>query len=156
MKLSSGWEQSIYVLLILARLPEGHVMTSFALADRLSVSPSYLKKTIKLLVNEGLLKSAPGKNGGFSLAKPLTDISFLDVFSAVEGRGRIFYSQRLLIKFLGLDADHGENCMISTTMNYLEENLMSTLAATKLSQIEQNNLQKHDLTNLDQWIAEND
>ena len=85
MKLSSGWEQSVYVLLILARLPENRTMSSIALANRLKVSPSYLKKIIKSLVDEGLLRSTTGKNGGFSLNKDLHDISFYDVFLAVEG-----------------------------------------------------------------------
>ena len=40
MKLSSGWEQSVYVLLSLARLPENRTMSSIALANRLKVSPS--------------------------------------------------------------------------------------------------------------------
>ena len=40
------------------------------LSERLGTSHSYLKKIIKLLVNEGLITSVPGKFGGFSLAKP--------------------------------------------------------------------------------------
>src|SRR5699024_12456762 len=67
-KISSGWEQSIYVLLILSRLPKGKHINSLALSERLHVSHSYLKKTIKSLVKEGLVKSSPGKLGGFSLA----------------------------------------------------------------------------------------
>src|SRR5699024_11572058 len=43
-------------------------INSLALSERLHVSHSYLKKTIKSLVKEGLVKSSPGKLGGFSLA----------------------------------------------------------------------------------------
>ena len=109
MKLSSGWEQSVYVLLILARLPENRTMSSIALANRLKVSPSYLKKIIKSLVDEGLLRSTPGKNGGFSLNKDLHDISFYDVFLAIEGRGRIFQSQGLLQRNIVTVSEVSEN-----------------------------------------------
>ena len=154
MKLSQGWEQSVYTLLILSCLPEGKSMNSQTIAERLQVSSSYLKKIIKLLVNEGLVHSVPGKNGGFSLARQLENITFLDVFLAIEGRGRIFYSQRLLINFLGLPVDHGENCRISAAMNYLEETLMSTLAMTTLDKMMRETEKNYDLTNLTDWIDE--
>lgn len=99
MKLSSGWEQSVYVLLILARLPENRTMSSIALANRLKVSPSYLKKIIKSLVDEGLLRSTPGKNGGFSLNKDLHDISFYDVFWPSKD-GVEFFKVKVFCKIL--------------------------------------------------------
>ena len=91
MKLSIGWEQAVYVLLMLNLLSEHSVMTS-TLSDRLNVSDSYLKKIIKALVKEGLVNSSTGKNGGFSLNKPLNQITFYDVFLAIEGRDAIFSS----------------------------------------------------------------
>ena len=47
MHLSSGWEQSIYVLLMLDQLPEGEYINSIFLSERLGVSDSYLKKIMK-------------------------------------------------------------------------------------------------------------
>ena len=76
MKLSSGWEQSVYVLLILARLPENRTMSSIALANRLKVSPSYLKKIIKSLVDEGLLRSTQGKMAVFHSIKTFMILVF--------------------------------------------------------------------------------
>ncbi|MDM7862422.1 Rrf2 family transcriptional regulator [Staphylococcus borealis] len=76
MKLSKGWEQAVYVLLMLNLLPKHSVMTSTALSDRLNVSDSYLKKIIKALVKEGLVNSTTGKHGGFSLNKPLHFMMF--------------------------------------------------------------------------------
>ena len=101
MRLSSGWEQSVYVLLMLDQLPEGKYINTISLSERLEVSDSYLKKIIKLLDNEGLVKSVRGKNGGVALSKPLSQITFYDVFIAIEGKNRIFESQNLLKKFLG-------------------------------------------------------
>lgn len=44
MRLSSGWEQSVYVLLMLDQLPEGKYINTISLSERLEVSDSYLKK----------------------------------------------------------------------------------------------------------------
>lgn len=156
MKLSSGWEQSVYVLLILARLPENRTLSSIALAERLKVSPSYLKKIIKSLVNEGLLRSSTGKNGGFAINKPLTEISFYDVFLAVEGRGKIFQSQGLLQNFIGEGAEKAQRCAISDALDKIENTLISTLSGINLAQVAEETQYNYNLGYLDEWISETD
>ncbi|CAM3173555.1 Rrf2 family transcriptional regulator [Lactococcus hircilactis] len=154
MKLSSGWEQSVYVLLILARFPDNRSMNSIMLADRLCVSQSYLKKIIKLLVNEGLITSTTGKNGGFSLAKPLNEITFYDVFLAIEGRGKIFQSQQLLKNFLGSESDKAKPCAITNALDTIENTLVKTLSAITLEQVEKETQANYELKDLDRWIWE--
>lgn len=154
MKLSSGWEQSVYVLLILSRFPDNRSMNSIMLADRLGVSQSYLKKIIKLLVNEGILSSTTGKNGGFSLAKPLSEITFYDVFLAVEGRGKIFQSQQLLKKFLGSEGDKAQKCAITDALDTIENTLVRTLSAITLEQVAKETEENYTLKDLDYWIWE--
>ena len=156
MKLSSGWEQSVYVLLILARLPENRTMSSIALANRLKVSPSYLKKIIKSLVDEGLLRSTTGKNGGFSLNKDLLDISFYDVFLAIEGRGRIFQSQGLLQNFIGAESGKAQHCAITTALDETENTLVRTLSNVSLAQVADETQYNYNLGYLDEWIDEMD
>lgn len=155
MKLSSGWEQSVYALLILARFPE-RPMSSIMLAERLNVSQSYFKKIVKALVNEGLLNSTTGKNGGFSLAKDLADINFYDVFVAVEGRGKIFQSQQLLKNFLGDDeGKKADKCAITDALDVIENTLVKTLSAVTLEKVLKETEENYDLTDLDKWIWEN-
>lgn len=156
MKLSSGWEQSIYVLLILNKLPKGKSMNSQALSERLSTSHSYLKKIIKLLVNEGLIDSIPGKNGGFSLAKPLAEITFYDVFVAVEGRGKIFASQHLLRNFLGgSEGEKAQRCAVTESLTTIEATLINTLNSTTLENVFKDIENHYDLDGLESWIKEN-
>ena len=156
MKLSSAWEQSVYVLLILARLPENRTRSSIALANRLKVSPSYLKKIIKSLVDEGLLRSTTGKNGGFSLNKDLLDISFYDVFLAIEGRGRIFQSQGLLQNFIGAESGKAQHCAITTALDEIENTLVRTLSNVSLAQVADETQYNYNLGYLDEWIDEMD
>lgn len=154
MKLSKGWEQAIYVLLILNHLPKRNVMTSTTLSERLNVSDSYLKKIIKSLAKEGLVHSAPGKNGGFSLNKPLSEITFYDVFLAIEGRDKIFSSQHLLKSFLGEnESQKAELCVVSHSLNQIEQSLISTLSSVSLDGVHHTIDQKYNLEELSQWIS---
>ncbi|MFC4652797.1 Rrf2 family transcriptional regulator [Lactococcus nasutitermitis] len=157
MKLSLGWEQSIYVLLILSRLPDDKTLNSLALSERLEVSQSYLKKIIKQLVNEGLIKSTAGKFGGFSLAKSLEEITFYDVFLAIEGRGKIFSSQQLLKKFLGKkEGAKAKKCAITNALDTIEVTLVKTLSNISLAQVAKETQGNYTLVDLDKWIGEHD
>ncbi|MEC2087049.1 Rrf2 family transcriptional regulator, partial [Bacillus inaquosorum] len=95
MKMKSGMEQAVSVLLLLSRLPVQSSLTSEAISQRLRVSPSYLKKLMRTLVQAGLAESIPGTKGGFTLTKPLTDIALYDVYQAVEGRGSMYQGKGL-------------------------------------------------------------
>lgn len=153
MHLSSGWEQSIYVLLILDQLPEGEYINSIFLSERLGVSDSYLKKIIKLLDNEGLVKSVRGKNGGIALSRPLSQISFYDVFVAIEGKNRIFESQNLLKRFLGEEeGKKAKRCVVTNSLDMIENTLVSTLTSITLSQVAFQAEMNYDLTDVRDWI----
>ena len=155
MKLSSGWEQSVYVLLILNRLKSNKSLSAAPIAKRLGVSPTYLQKIIKLLVNEGLIISISGKNGGFSLAKPLTEITFYDVFVAVEGRGKIFASQQLLKTFLGTEGNKAQKCAVTDALDLIENTLVATLSGVTLAQVAESTQENYTLKDLDQWVSQN-
>jgi Rrf2 family protein len=45
----------------------------------------FLLQVLRTLVNEGLLKSTRGVDGGYRLAKPLSQISLLDIVQAIDG-----------------------------------------------------------------------
>ncbi len=64
MKMKSGMEQAVSVLLLLSRLPVQASLTSEAISQRLRVSPSYLKKLMRTLVQAGLAESY-GDEGRF-------------------------------------------------------------------------------------------
>lgn len=153
MRLSSGWEQSVYVLLMLDQLPEGKYINTISLSERLEVSDSYLKKIIKLLDNEGLVKSVRGKNGGVALSKPLSQITFYDVFVAIEGKNRIFESQNLLKKFLGdKESKKAKRCVITNSLDIIENTLVATLTSITLSQVAHQSEINYDLTDIRNWV----
>ncbi len=54
------------------------------LSEKLGIPPSYVPKVTKLLKQAGILKAVEGSQGGYRLAKPLHDISMLDILSCTE------------------------------------------------------------------------
>ncbi|WP_107996007.1 RrF2 family transcriptional regulator [Trichococcus paludicola] len=85
MKMKSGVEQAICILIMLATQIEQRPIKSTILSKRLSVSDSYLKKVMRSLVVSGLVDSEAGKDGGFRLKRTPEDITMLHIYEAIEG-----------------------------------------------------------------------
>lgn len=85
MQLSKGVEQATYVLLMLEIKGHRQPLKSSFLSRNLQVSDSSLKKLLRKLVLAQLIQSVASKDGGFRLARPLRQISLLDILLAVEG-----------------------------------------------------------------------
>lgn len=134
MKVKKSLEQAICIMLVLATA-DGPVK-SMELSARLGVSDSYLKKITRQLVVSGLISSRSSKLGGFILDKPADDISFLDVFDAIEGKDRFVETSGLVEKVFDV------NCRIEDLENYIlvqlnqaEDRYRNTLAQFKLADI---------------------
>ncbi|WP_040468005.1 RrF2 family transcriptional regulator [Limosilactobacillus gastricus] len=95
MQTKIGVEQSIYVIVIIAKQKSGEAMKSQALSEILGVSDSYLKKILGKLVRAGILKSSASKTGGMSLGRQPQKITFLDIFEAIEGETPFLHSHNL-------------------------------------------------------------
>ena len=60
-------------------------MSAASLAKDLLLPPATVSKLLKMLVNNGLLRSTLGKQGGYQLARSADEISLADIISALEG-----------------------------------------------------------------------
>lgn len=63
---------------------KGSIRSSREVADEMSIPRDYLIQLAQLLRNAGIVHARPGKNGGYSLAKDASEISMLDIFSALQ------------------------------------------------------------------------
>ena len=98
MKIRQSFEQAICILLLISK-SEGP-LKSHDLSEKLHVSDSYLKKITRQLVVSGLITSKASKLGGFVLNKDPKDISFLDIFNAIEGKEHFIETTHLVEKVL--------------------------------------------------------
>jgi Rrf2 family protein len=74
----------------LAALPEGVFLATKDLAEFHGVPKEYLSKALQSLSQAGLVETTLGPRGGYRLAKPPSQISFLEIVEAVEGRTSTF------------------------------------------------------------------
>lgn len=90
MILKSQVEWALHCCAILAGLPNGRYLSTKALAEFHGLPKEYLSKALQSLSQAKLVESTLGPSGGYRLARPTAEITFLDVVEAVEGKERTF------------------------------------------------------------------
>ncbi|WP_240422334.1 RrF2 family transcriptional regulator [Listeria costaricensis] len=101
LKLTKGLEQAACIVALLSTQDSQAPLASDAISSRLSVSPSYLKKIMRKLVVHNIIRSVPGNNGGFFLARSPKKISLLEIVEAVEGTDSSFPNSGLIKSVFG-------------------------------------------------------
>ena len=85
LQISRKIEYGLRAMVCLAAQTPGTLVPFREIARRMDVPEDFLAKILKTLVGRGLVTSARGAHGGYRLAKPPKDITFLAVIEAVEG-----------------------------------------------------------------------
>ena len=85
MRLSHLADYAVVLMTAAARRPAGQRLSATELAADTGVPLPTTQKLMGQLAAAGLLDSARGASGGFSLARPAAEISLADVVEAVEG-----------------------------------------------------------------------
>lgn len=78
-------EYGLTAVLYLANRPSGELTQIHEIADQCALPEPFLAQILRLLVRAGLVVSKKGVRGGFSLSRPASEISFLEVLEALEG-----------------------------------------------------------------------
>ncbi|MDD2596838.1 MAG: Rrf2 family transcriptional regulator [Candidatus Cloacimonetes bacterium] len=73
-----------YALRVLLELSEAKQMSAQKMSDAQQLSKKYIEHLLSLLKSAGIVKSSIGSKGGYTLAKELEDISFMDLLDAME------------------------------------------------------------------------
>lgn len=124
--MKTGFEQSIYALLLLSILPERAILPGEAISQQLKTSPTYTQKILRNLVRSELISSTSGVKGGFKLKKVPETISVYDVYLAVEGYESLYTSSGILYDMLGTD-DQNSCCLLIDLMDEAESAWKSVL-----------------------------
>lgn len=92
MQISSRFTLAIHILACIDAFQEEHKVTSDFLAGSTNVNPVIVRKILGQLKAAGLVEVARG-SGGASIPRPLNEVSFLDVYRAVEcvENGELFH-----------------------------------------------------------------
>lgn len=134
MKIRQSFEQAICILLLIGASESP--IKSHELSDKLDVSDSYLKKVTRQLVVAGLITSKASKLGGFVLKKRLEDISFFDIFEAIEGKEKFVETTHLVEKVFDPSLKVKETeAVIVDRLNKAEEQYKAKLREITLDHI---------------------
>ena len=131
MLITRASEYAILSLIVLskAKLP----MDSETLSRELSISKSFLAKILQALAKSSILKSYKGVNGGFVLAKEPSDISMLQIMSAVEGKAPAVFDCASSLN--DCPSDKADICSIWPFLNKLQGKIDSFLDKLTLADI---------------------
>jgi Rrf2 family protein len=102
LQISRKIDYGLRAMIHLAGMPEGRVASLQDLSTTLRLPREFLAKILKGLAARGLLRPQRGAHGGYQLARPARDISFLEVIEAVEGPVQ-----------LNVCLDHKDRCDVS-------------------------------------------
>lgn len=85
MKLSEGIEWTLHCCTVLGTMPPPITVSAARLAEFHGVPAPYLVKQLQKLSRAGIVQATTGRNGGYRLARPASEITVLDVVLALEG-----------------------------------------------------------------------
>lgn len=90
MVLRSQVEWALHCCAVLAGLGPGETVSTRTLSELHGVPKEYLSKALQALAGAGLVVGTLGPTGGYRLAKPTKEITFLQIVEAIEGKKSSF------------------------------------------------------------------
>ncbi|MFV0436216.1 MAG: RrF2 family transcriptional regulator [Desulfopila sp.] len=103
MQFSVGVEYAFHSLFYMITLPAGKTVGIRQLAELHGITETYLSKVFAKLRKAGIVRSVPGVNGGYELARSAEAISFWDITEAIEGSTFLFQCAEIRKKNIFVD-----------------------------------------------------
>ncbi|MCB5224588.1 MAG: Rrf2 family transcriptional regulator [Candidatus Cloacimonadaceae bacterium] len=75
-----------YALRALLEIPDKSSISAQSICDKQNLPKKYTEQLLRSLKKAGLVVSSPGALGGYTLARPASRITLLDIMDAVEDR----------------------------------------------------------------------
>ena len=120
-------ELAFKTLLFLCLEGGGQPLSPRQIAESLECSPSYLAKTVGMLVRAGVLRSIKGSQGGVLLAKRPEEITLLEMVEACQGLLIANYCQEI--------SAHPNPCAFHQAMKELHAVTVATLSKWTLTDL---------------------
>ncbi len=119
---------ALHSMAILAARPD-EVLPTREIAGTLGGSSAHLAKVLKILENDGFVRSQRGPSGGFQLARSADSISLLEIYEAIEGP----LSTEGCLLATGLCQNEG--CVFGNLLDSLDNQFREHLKKTRLTQL---------------------
>ena len=130
MELNTKARYAVMAMADLAKYGEDGAMPLSAISERQSLSLAYLEQIFLRLRRAGLVESARGRAGGYSLARPAQSIRIAEIMQAVEEETRMTRC---------LDAEVGclgeERCLTHALWHALGGHIAAFLSNVSLQEV---------------------
>jgi Rrf2 family transcriptional regulator, iron-sulfur cluster assembly transcription factor len=128
LQLTRGGEYAIRAMTYLAGVPDGRVASLSDIGLAQDIPHSFLAKILQSLVHAGLAVSYRGARGGFSLARPASEITLRMVVEAVDGP----IALNTCVLFPD-DCERSGDCRVHAVWVEAQERMMSVLDGVTLA-----------------------
>jgi len=129
MNFSKTTEYALRILSFMA-MDETRLYTANDIFENLQIPFRYLRKQLTLLTKNALLISVQGKDGGYKIARKLSEISLMDIVTAT---GDNINSNQCFFGFE--DCTFDNNCAMHDKWANVRKNIKEVLISTTLSEV---------------------
>ncbi len=130
LELTKRGDYAIRAALALARAEPGNRLSVRRIAAEMGIPVRFLPQVMADLVRAGLAVAVPGRNGGYVLARPASELTLLDVIEAVEGDSR-----RQTCVLRGGPCGFNGFCDVHDVFFAAQDSMLRTLSATSLASL---------------------
>jgi Rrf2 family protein len=130
MQITRAAEYGVLGLTALARRPLGEVVMVDMICEEEDIPRSFLGKIFQNLAKAGIVKSARGSRGGFSLSRPPVEINALEIIEAIEGPISL---QRCLDEEVG--CEHSGGCALCSLLAVAQDRVKEVFQSTNLADL---------------------
>ncbi len=129
-KLSKKADYGLIAVKHLAMHRQQHACSANEIAEEYGISATLMAKVLQKLAHRSLVAAKHGSSGGYQLAKEPSQISALDVISAIDGP----------VLITSCVTNHGncdatERCSVKEPLRRVNESILSVLGAVTISQM---------------------
>jgi len=104
--------------------------TAMTISQSIGITYPFFIKIANQLKQKGLLSAVQGRNGGYRLARPASQISIYDVFLSIEGHLQI---NRCLQKDQGCTRGEKEDCLMHGFFRSLQDKLVDEMSSKNIA-----------------------
>jgi Rrf2 family protein len=130
LKLTKKADYGLMAMKHLAERADQSACSAKDVADAYSIPPEALAKILQRLAKAGLLNSQHGINGGYTLARPATEISAYEVIRAIDGP--LFITSCITVRG---ECGQTERCTIREPLRKVNQSIEDVLKRIKIAEM---------------------
>ena len=133
-------EWALHCCSVLSALAPGQSLATKTLAEFHDIPKEYLAKALQALAKAGIVEGIPGPGGGYRLARPPKEISFLQVIEAIDGGSHTFQCSEIRANNPCLrrtEKRFSKACAVARVMHRADEAWRGELRSVSLQELGQ-------------------